>query len=523
MKKILLFTAVLCVHFSFSQSPAVWQMDYGSSGDDYASAGSVTPDGGYTIIGQRYMGSNATDILVSKLNQNGQVSWSKAYGTVQFEAGYDIANCTDGGYILVGRAETIGTVYNDVYLTKVDANGTMQWSKTFGGPTEDVGKWVTQTPDGGFVVAGYTESIGTHNSDQLLFKVDGSGNLLWYKTYGSGAYDDGMWAQTMPDGGFVIVGATYGSGAGGEDVLVTRTDANGIMQWSRAIGGQGDDYAYGAKALATGEVIVTAHTNSFGAGGADILLFKVDIFGNVIWDKTYGGTSHDFGRSVTALSDGSIVVLGYSLSFGAGDWSNFMLKTDATGNLVWSKLYRTTPINHEMFVRTVPDGSIFVWASSSSGQFGNVAYCMKADANGNTGGCLSTDIPFTVTTPLVGQTSGGPEHIVNEVGVNYLTATTVCPTQTEQLCFTGIETSISANQISVYPNPVSDLLTVTLASSEENNSSVSLSDVSGRIIFSDENFLSGSEINCSSLSEGIYFISIQSGVERTTQKISVQH
>jgi len=141
--------------------------------------------------------------------------------------------------------------------------------------------------------------------------------VSWTRTYGGSSYDWGQSVQQTSDGGFVVAGYTSSFGAGGYDAYLIRTDANGDTLWTRTYGGSGHDYGYSVQQTADSGFVVAGYTYSFGAGSRDVYLIRTDATGDTLWTRTYGGEDEDIGRSVQQTSDGGFVVAGYTYSFGA--------------------------------------------------------------------------------------------------------------------------------------------------------------------------------------------------------------
>ena len=182
---------------------------------------------------------------------------------------------SDGGFIIAGETNSFGAGERDVYLIKTDASGNEQWSATFGGPENDVGLSVQQTSDGGFIIAGRTESFGAGVGDVYLIRTDASGNEQWSRTFGGPENDVGWSVQQTSDGGFVVAGGTNSFGAGESDVYLIKTDASGNERWSATFGGPENDGGTSVQQTSDGGFIVAGVTFSFGAGGFDVYLIKV--------------------------------------------------------------------------------------------------------------------------------------------------------------------------------------------------------------------------------------------------------
>jgi hypothetical protein len=213
------------------------------------------------------------------------------------------------------------------------AHAQVRFARTYGGTGWDLAYSVQQTFDGGYIMAGYTDSFGAGNWDIFLIKTDTNGNVQWAKTYGGTDLDMAYSVQQTSDGGYIVAGETWSFGAGWEDIFLIKTDADGNVEWAKTYGGTSYDYAHSVQQTSDGGYIVAGGTNTFGAGYLDIFLIKTDANGNISWAKTYGGASADWAYSVRQTSDGGYIVAGYTGSFGAGLWDIFLIKTDANGNI----------------------------------------------------------------------------------------------------------------------------------------------------------------------------------------------
>jgi hypothetical protein len=209
------------------------------------------------------------------------VTFAKTYGGTSYDWVSSVQQTSDGGYIVVGSTNSFGAGSSDAFLIKTDANGNVQWVKAFGGTAEDGASSVQQTSDGGYILAGYTNSFGAGDYDVFLIKTDASGNVQWTKTYGGGNYDDASSVQQTSDGGYIVVGTTYSFGAGYSDVFLVKTNVSGNLQWAKTYGGTDYDWASSVQQISDGEYIVAGITASFGAGIDDILLVKTDASGNM--------------------------------------------------------------------------------------------------------------------------------------------------------------------------------------------------------------------------------------------------
>ena len=187
----------------------------------------------------------ASGLCVKKENQsqpkpflqqnNGDVKkWMKTFGGEKWDEGRFVQQTRDGGYIVAGFTESKGAGHGDVWLIKTDANGNMEWDRTFGGRYRDAGLSVQQTNNGGYIITGSTQSKGAGYGDVWLIKTDENGNMEWDRTFGGRYEDAGLSVQQTSDGGYIITGITFSQGAGHGDVWLIKTDANGVVSRCRS-------------------------------------------------------------------------------------------------------------------------------------------------------------------------------------------------------------------------------------------------------------------------------------------------
>jgi predicted secreted protein len=191
----------------------------------------------------------------------------------------------------------------DVWLIKVDENGDETWNKTFGGSLNETGNSVNQTTDGGYILAGFTESYGNGGRDVWIIRTDENGNELWSKTFGGANNDLAQFIQPTSDDGFIITGSTQSFGNGGEDMWLIKIDANGNEMWNKTYGGSLGERAYTVYQTSDSGYVLAGRTESYGNGNLDAWLIKTDKSGNEIWNKTFGGSAADNAYSLQITLD----------------------------------------------------------------------------------------------------------------------------------------------------------------------------------------------------------------------------
>jgi uncharacterized delta-60 repeat protein len=489
---------------------------YRGTDNKWASSVQQTSDGGYIVAGYKYsFGLDSIDIFLIKTDANGNLQWAKTYGGTDYDEAYSVQQTSDGGYILAGYTSSFGAGGYDAFLVKTDANGNLQWAKIYGGTYWDEASSVQQTSDGGYILAGFTASFGAGGYDAFLVKTDANGNLQWAKIYGGTDEDVARFVQQTSDGGYILAGYTGSFGAGLSDVFLVKTDANGNVQWAKTYGGTNWDYASSVQQTSDGGYIVVGYTYSFGAGSTDFFLIKTDANGNIIWAKTYGGTNYDYAYSVQQTSDGGYIVAGRTYSFGVGSYNIFFIKTDANGNIIWAKTYGGISGDEAYSVQQTSDGGYIVAGRTYSFGAGTWdAFLIKTDANGNIGSCsIVRNASPTVNT--VSPTVATPSPSVSSVSpiVNSVSPTITSPTPTVS--------SPCPLSISESCQPVSGIITqykggIKVIGSGEFE--VKVYNVTGGIVKS----IKGKNEVKLELSRGVYFVEVVSGNRVLREKVLIR-
>ena len=273
--------------------------------------------------------SNNEIISVEFNNIQAKNVFAKIFVGSSTESGESVQQTTDGGYIFIGYKNS------DVYLVKTDSVGVLDWNYTFGGSSNESGESVQQTTDGGYIVIGYTASYGAGAYDFYLVKTDSSGVMDWNKTFGGSSSEYGDSVQQTSDGGYIVAGCTLSYGTGGYDFYLVKTDSSGVMDWNKTFGGSGNEYGKSVQQTSDGGYVIAGSTGSYGAGGSDVYLVKTDSSGVMDWNYTFGGSNGDYGYSVQQTTDGGYVVAGITNSYGLveGSTALFVFKTDSQGNI----------------------------------------------------------------------------------------------------------------------------------------------------------------------------------------------
>jgi len=354
-RKLFLSSMILFVLLSFSFAvPAEafslqWSRTYGGAGYDRAMSVVETSDGGYVLVGEIYsLDVGNSDFWVLKIDATGNMLWNKTFGgKANSDLAMSVIETSDGGYVIAGDTQCFGAGDRDFWLIKTDAYGNVELNKTYGGAEDDGVCSVVEASDGGYILAGYTASFGAGYRDCWLVKTDEFGNMEWNQTYG-GTYSESAWAFAVAsDGGYALAGYQSAiSPAGDDDFLLIKTDKFGNMLWNKTYGGAGEEQAFALVATSDGGYAIAGTTRDLtGTGGApnvtsgDFWLIKTDAAGNMEWNQTYGGPDYDWVWSLVETSDGGYLIAGDTRVFNFRGYDCRLTKTDEFGNMEWNQVY----------------------------------------------------------------------------------------------------------------------------------------------------------------------------------------
>jgi hypothetical protein len=375
----------VAIRFDWGDGDTSSWSDWQASGDSISMSYSWSDTGTYNIKAQAKDKKDTTSGWSAghpiKISGGG---WIKTLGGSDNDDGISVDVTLDGGYIIAGYTNSFGAGGNDVYLIKTDVNGDTILTKTFGGSSDDYGWSVQTTTDGGYIIGGHTRSYGAGYDDVYLVKTDANGDTNWTKTFGDTGNNYGGSVQQTSDGGYIIIGSTEASGpVGNYDVYLIKTDANGNQQWSKTYGNSAWDAGSSVQQTTDGGYIITGSTNSFGAGSYDVYLIKTDANGNQTWFKTFGGSGEDRGSSGQQTLDGGYIITGFTKSYGAGNSDVYLIKTDANGEHIWSVTFGEINDDVGSSVQQTTDGGYIITGWINNGANDYDVYLVKTDANGD--------------------------------------------------------------------------------------------------------------------------------------------
>lgn len=353
-----------------------WQRMYGGNDDDSARAIRQTSDGGYVMAGY----SESTDIpgvtshgggdyYIVKLDADGNVEWQRMYGGSDYDCAYAVRQTSDSGYVVAGYSKSTdipGTINHGSYgsyVIKLDPFGDIEWQRMYGGSGFDITYDIEQTSDGGYVMAGYSNSTDipgvTNNGlwDYYLVRLDADGNVLWQRMYGGSQRDFAYAVRQTSDGGYIMSGRSDSAEipgvtlSGDWDSYIVKLDAAGNVQWQRMYGGNAHDEVISIEQSADGGYIGAGYSESTDIPGvtknpaADYYIIRLDRTGNVLWQRMFGGSGNDYGKSIAQTTDGGYLLAGQSYSADIpgvtnnGLYDYYVIKLDQAGYVDWHRMY----------------------------------------------------------------------------------------------------------------------------------------------------------------------------------------
>lgn len=296
------------------------------------------PDSGFILTGGTTTFSNGqTDIWLVRTDAYGNTLWTQSIGGTAFDFANMVKPVT-GGFVICGVTNRNGS--DDAIILKTDASGNTLWTTVIGDSNIQWFEGFVPTTDGGYTAVGVNTGSGTHGGyDIYLVKFNGSGVKQWEKSIGGGSYEIGNSIQQTADGGYILAGQTYSYGNFDGDYYLVKTDASGNVQWQKTYGRPHLQECHYAQITPDGGYILVgdADTLSNGLGDTDVWMIKTDSLGSIMWDKVYGGSKKDGGKTVENTSDGGFIIAGITRSFGLINPNFYLIKTDGSGNLNWQK------------------------------------------------------------------------------------------------------------------------------------------------------------------------------------------
>ena len=522
-----LLTLLLISLSTFSNAQFNFQHLYGGVNHERGQTLLETVDNRYLFNGATTSyGQGSADAIFIKNNNQGQIVWSKAYGLSGYDNSEFAIEAGDLGYVGVGRSTVLpGSSTMDAWIFKTDSSGNLQWSKAFGSPGVNDGfVHAIRTADNGFTFIGNTRSLGVGSDDVFMVHTDANGDTLFTRTYGSPESESGLCVFQTADGGYVICGRqqTFPNGLAESDGVIIRTDGNGDLLWANLYGDTMWEEFESIAELPNGRLILAGSTVSFGEGNYDVLMMMTDSAGAPLKSFSYGGTKGDASYSINVNPDYTFAISGYTDSFGYGhslmgdDSTNiFLLKTDTTGAVLWMVAYGDGLQDEAFRSAKSSDGGYLISGFTTNYTFQDSTQMLliKTDSTGFSGCHEELVTPVTDSDTMFFSSAGFIQN--SGVGVMSLsiTETSISTVNNDACLFSKVDTEklLDKDLISVYPVIFNNEINVDLKSLKGNNFKIQLLNPNGQIVYS-ENSTTELKIMTTELSVGFYCI-VVSGTE----------
>ena len=382
-----------------------WQKTYGGSSWDWPFSIQQTTDEGYVFAG----GSNSNDgdvqgnmggydYWIVKLTSSGEINWQKSLGGSSLEYATHIKQTTDGGYIIAGRSNSNdGDVSgnhgsSDYWIVKLTSSGEINWQKSLGGSGYEEARSIQPTTDGGYIIAGSSSSndgdvSGNHGGDDFwIVKINSSGEIEWQKSLGGSSQDWAYSVAQSTDGGYIIAGTSESTDEdvsgnhGAEDCWIVKLTPAGEIEWQKSLGGSGDDRAWLITNTADEGYIIAGWSDSNDGdvsgnhGDYDYWIVKLSSAGETEWQKSLGGSALDKAWSVQQTIDEGYIIVGQSssndgdVSGNHGDTTDYwIVKLSSSGEIEWQRSFGGYDFDAAYSIQHTSDGGYIIGGETLSG------------------------------------------------------------------------------------------------------------------------------------------------------------
>jgi len=481
------------------------------------------------------------------------IQWQKCLGGTNDDRANSIQQTSDGGFIVAGYTKSNdGDVLgnhggHDFWVVKLDGLGAIQWQKYLGGTSDDEAYSIQHTSDGGFIVAGFTDSnngnvSGNHGDrDCWVVKLNSSGILQWQKCLGGTDYDEAYSIEQTSDGGFIVVGRTSSNDGdvsgnhGSSDYWIVKLNNSGTLQWQKCLGGTGADRANSIQQTSDGGFIVAGYTYSndgdvsghHGTNYPDYWVVKLDGLGAILWQKCLGGTSNDGATFIKQISDGGFIVAGFTysndgdVSGNHGGFDYWVVKLDNSGNIEWQKCLGGTSDDYAESIQQTSDGGFIVVGYTSSNN-GNVSgnhggweyWVVKLNSSGTIQwqkclGGTSDDEAYSIQQTsdggfiVAGYTSSNDGDVSGNHGSSDYWVVKLSGTD-------GINELDYYNLLSIYPNPFTENARITFDNPKSEAYRLIIRDITGKTVREISEIHGNTiEIHRNDLSTGVYMVELR--------------
>lgn len=467
---------------------------------------SLTHDSGYAILSNNpdffSHGLGDYDNSITKIDKSGNIEWVKVYGELSNDIGRSIVQTKDSGFIVTGESN------NDLMLYKTDKFGRLLWFKKYGGPYSDEGNDVVETSDG-YLVVGCTHSFGS-SGDIYIIKTNTVGDTLWTRVLGSYDYDAAYSVIKLNNSDFAVCGWSGFSLSLSSDACILKIDGNGNLKWFRSLGGVDIDAFMSILKTSDNGFLLAGYSENIGAGDVDVLIVKTDSSGDVEWSKAYGDSMYDGIGDLIESYDGGYIMVGYSASL---NYSPMVIKIDSVGNLLWTRTYSEYLSILSIF-KTKDGGYITCGEYYDYSLSRNYSALMKTDNQFNSicfglqANLTTTVLNLSAVTESPYQTTAGSYNALTISDSAYVAISIDCISVL-------VKENSPINEFEIFPNPVDDIIRFEGLKNPINE--VIIFDLMGKKINSAITY-ENDQLTISNIQDGIYMLRVQTDNAFLTKK-----
>ncbi|MCB2212973.1 T9SS type A sorting domain-containing protein [bacterium] len=486
-------TLLVCIPISSLAGTApdsLW-VRYGGNRQGYSQGFDLEPLDDGCIIACGTFGYDTTetydrDVWLVKFDPDGHLLWQQKYGDEQRQMGYGVESTPDGGFVIAASTQVLGN-NSDIGVIKTDGDGNLQWATSLPSEHPDFGRDVSVTPEGDILVCGWTE-IDPSRMKAVLAKLNpDDGSVIWQRTYDGGVKEQAWTLEVLQDGNYAFAGRTWSYGAGGRDAFICKVNPDGDFLGAITYGGEEKDHIYEFKETPDGGFICTGKTESFDLGEGDAWLLRYNQRGDMLWMTMWGGHRLEFGRSVCCTADGGYIMSGVTNVPGSGN---------------------------QILLAKANDDGFWEWSTTLGGPEMEDSWgvCQTAD-----GGFAVTGFTRSVAPQRFLVAKYGPDHEYNHSGNK--------PTGVDEdhldCSIPGVDCSSLLE--TAYPNPFNAFTSIALNLQHPAQLNVDLVNLEGRVVRTllNSSMSAGSfriPVDAGDLASGTYFVRAQA----TGQPVAVQ-
>ena len=345
----------------------VWEKIYGGKDDDIAQDIVALENAESVIVGTcKSFDAQQSDICVSRMDAEGKMKWTILLGGKKEDKGRAITRAADGNLFILGMTKSLSKNYDrDIYVAKVTLEGKLLWEKAIGGDRDEQAGGIAGLDDGSVMIVGDTESFGKRNRDIYIAKLSQEGKTIFARTVGGKKRDEAHDLTRLSDGNLALVGVRVVR-KNYEEFFVMKLDQNGKQLWAKTFGEYDDDSLESVTPTSDGGMVAVGKTRSYGSEQTDLTVMKLSKDGKVLWHKIYGFKYYEYGNAVTRTSDGGFMISGGTSTLGKGSHSVYMLALGKNGGLLWSHVYGDKERDIAHGIARMSDGTVVSVGESDS-------------------------------------------------------------------------------------------------------------------------------------------------------------